>query len=186
MGHCTRYLVPSLKGILFPVIVVGKFRDLHQPRCNKFSLLKAPEYLSRAALTHSAMQSCTPYKTYWRSAHGTLPSRLFPQPFHPPPSLNIMHLCLTQIQSLARITAGICLFNQAQGRGGAALPPGVASFVPQVRSPLPLVVWGDAPAQVQGGLGCSSALTWESTGVLLMPGHHTPVPMHEKTSRHSN
>jgi hypothetical protein len=95
-----------------------------------------------------------------------------------------MHPCLTQIQSLARITAGICLFNQAQGRGGAALPPGVASFVPQVRSPLPLVVWGDAPAQVQGGLGCSSALTWESTGVLLMPGHHTPVLMHEKTSRH--
>lgn len=39
-----------------------------------------------------------------------------------------------QVESLARVTTGICLYNQTLGRGGSALPPGASSYLPQVRA----------------------------------------------------
>lgn len=36
-----------------------------------------------------------------------------------------------QMQELARITLGICLFNREVGRGGYALPPGTSTYMPQ-------------------------------------------------------
>jgi hypothetical protein len=41
--------------------------------------------------------------------------------------------CCVQLDELARITLGVCLFNRSVGRGGLALPPGAASYLPQVR-----------------------------------------------------
>lgn len=38
-----------------------------------------------------------------------------------------------QVEELARITLGICLFNHAQGRGGYALPPPPSSVLPQAQ-----------------------------------------------------
>jgi hypothetical protein len=43
-----------------------------------------------------------------------------------------------QLDELARITLGVCLFNRSVGRGGLALPPGAASYLPQVRHATPI------------------------------------------------
>ncbi|KAJ9505093.1 hypothetical protein QJQ45_008925 [Haematococcus lacustris] len=40
-----------------------------------------------------------------------------------------------QVEELARITLGVCLYNRNVGRGGLALPPGTSGYAPQPRFP---------------------------------------------------
>eukprot|EP00983_Pelagomonas_calceolata_P024157 759946-Pelagomonas_calceolata.AAC.2 len=47
------------------------------------------------------------------------------------PCLICFSLAWLQMQELARITLGICLFNREVGRGGYALPPGTSTYMPQ-------------------------------------------------------
>ena len=43
---------------------------------------------------------------------------------------------MAQVEELARITLGICIFNRETGHGGHALPAATQAYLPQVSVPL--------------------------------------------------
>ena len=73
---------------------------------------------------------------------------------------------LRQIEELARITLGICLFNRRAGKGGRALPPDTQTYLPQASR-----LQRDLGRQA---LALSSDLT--TIGVMLLG---TPPPLDE-------